>query len=266
MTPDGQVLLFSSVPSAPGQQYVEFYRYSTATGTTCISCNPTGQNPLGPASLQSREGIAPSAQGSVPGGISTTNFSRNLSSDGDFVFFESPDALTHEDTNGDSGCVPFKSSNPTGAYRECQDVYEWEAAGTPGGSCHIVEVNGGCLYLLSSGQSQAASFFVGASTDGRVAFIATTSPLVATDTDEAYDVYSVRAGGGLASQQEVADHGCQAEACQGSATGQPLAPPLASSQLVGPSNKKQHKKKQHKKKQHKKEAAQEEAAQEEARE
>ena len=62
---------------------------------------------------------------------------RNLSANGNRVFFESPDAMLPADTNG------------------VIDVYEWEAKGE--GSCESESLNGGCLYLISSGSDPERS-------------------------------------------------------------------------------------------------------------
>ena len=95
---------------------VEFYRFAPGAGhLNCVSCAPTGARPTGPAQL-----------GVLPGKALTS--SRNISTDGQRVFFESPDRLVAQDTNG------------------VEDPYEWEALGV--GSCHVEEVAEGCLYLL----------------------------------------------------------------------------------------------------------------------
>src|SRR6185312_12656306 len=93
----------------------------------------------------------------LPEGTPLVNFPANLSESGNQIFFESPDPLVSADTNGTSGCPNFKELVP-GSLPACQDVYEWEVAGAPGGSCVSAEVAGGCLYLLSTGKSPAPSF------------------------------------------------------------------------------------------------------------
>ncbi len=105
---------------------------------------------------------------------------RNLSSSGNQVFFESVDPLVGQDTNG------------------VQDVYEWEADGA--GSCQTAAQNGGCIYLISSGKSPDPSFFADASSDGDDVFFFTTQPLVGQDRDQLVDIYDARVDGGLASQ------------------------------------------------------------------
>jgi hypothetical protein len=205
------------------------------------------------------------------------SFSRNLSADGTRVFFQTPDPLVAADTNGQALCPAFGGGpGGRGGPARCQDVYEWEAVGS--GSCKTAEANGGCLYLLSTGQSDRPSYFIGASKDGSSAFITTASQLVPSDRDLADDAYDVRIGGGLASQQVLPTVPCgSSEACRG--TGSTAVPGTSAGTATfhGPGNvkakqckkgfvrkhgkcvkkhkhrkNKHHKKKHHKKKHHKK--------------
>ena len=245
---DGGTLLFTSTKSLTGYDNVnaegtdcnggacaEIYRYSASTEElTCLSCDPTGQAPLGAASLQDfffNAYLTPRAAPAVA-------FSRNLSADGTRVFFQTPDPLVANDTNGTATCPPFGGSpgGYTGPAR-CQDVYEWEAVGS--GSCHAVEANGGCLYLLSTGQSDEPSYFIGASKDGSSAFIATASRLVPSDRDNVDDVYDVRVGGGLESQFANPPVPCtSSEACKGPTSAPAPAASPATPSFQGPGNQK----------------------------
>jgi hypothetical protein len=74
-------------------------------------------------------------------------------------------------------------------------VYEWEQAGT--GSCHSEEREGGCVYLLSSRTSPDPSFYLDNDESGENVFFATKAGLVKGDTDNSYDVYDARVGGGF---------------------------------------------------------------------
>ena len=120
------------------------------------------------------------------------------------------------------------------------DVYEWEAAGA--GSCPsaaAAEANGGCVYLISSGQSGQASYFADADREGRNVYLMTDSGLVPADKDGLYDVYDARVEGGLESQQSsrTLAPSCESrQACQGpqSSAAEPSTP--ASSSFVGPGN------------------------------
>lgn len=227
----------------------EFYRYNTEEGLRCVSCNPTGAPPLSGATLQD-----------VSAGFTAPNhpspfFIRNLSVDGKRVFFETPDKLIASDTNGDAGC-PAVVGRPS--IRICQDVYEWEASGA--GTCQSKSQNGGCLYLISTGESSEPSYFADASTDGNDVFLFTRQTLVRQDTDQLYDVYDARIGGGIASQNQPSPTPCEGEACKPTPSAPPDIPTAVSASFSGPGNltsvrrhsKKHHRSKHHRSKRHEK--------------
>jgi hypothetical protein len=220
----------------PNEPCSEIFMYSTATGhVVCLSCDPTGSRPSGNATLTDGDINAHLTPEAEP----AAQLTRNVSADGDRVFFETPDSLVSGDENGAPDCTygVHAFSQPQ-AQPSCMDVYEWEAPGAPGGTCTQMEVNGGCLYLLSTGTSDQASFFVDASSEGNDVFIATLSQLVPVDKDQSYDLYDVHVDGGLASQQVEPDTPCEsAGACQGvgaSPAGSQSTPGTASFQ--GPGN------------------------------
>jgi DNA-binding beta-propeller fold protein YncE len=175
-----------------------------ADALTCASCNPTGARPLGPALLP--------AWGNVYEGP------RYLSDDGSRLFFETFDALSLADQNGK------------------RDVYEFEVEGS--GTCGSLNPafdpgSGGCRFLISGGQSTDETFLVDASSDGRDVFFSTRGALVGWDTDQNYDVYDARAGGGFP-EPAPAPTICQGEACKPP----PSAPPPTSTppSFEGPGN------------------------------
>lgn len=100
---DGRTLLFlaeADLTDFRSDATVEAYIYSEPSGTiTCISCNPRGQKPAGPAGLSFDFGSLFM--------INPTN-PRNLSAAGDRAYFQTPDSLVPVDDNG------------------AIDVYEWE--------------------------------------------------------------------------------------------------------------------------------------------
>jgi virginiamycin B lyase len=202
---DGETLVFRSqekLTPYDNEGTPELYRFHLGEGLRCLSCNPTGTAPRGTPSLQSIDPFLISVE--PPGNPAI--LTRNLSADGNRFFFETPERLVAADTDGEGGC-------PSGGQAEvpvCQDVYEWEAAGT--GSCQSALQNGGCLYLLSDGKVAVPSFFADASTSGDDAFIFTREALVPQDRDRIQDVYDLRVGGGLASQHVVPPTPCEAEA------------------------------------------------------
>jgi hypothetical protein len=205
---DGRVLLFRSaaqITTYDNHGRLELYRYATGSDVQCVSCNPTGDKPSGSASLQG-----------IPGNdaqLSQAFFTatRNLSSDGNRVFFTSPDQLVARDHNG------------------VDDAYEWEApdATNPDDTCHSTSQNGGCLYLLSSGGPNPG-YFGDASENGNDVYIFTAEPLVRQDQDELVDVYDARVGGGIASQNAEPPPPCQGESCPSPPLGEPPQAPVGS--------------------------------------
>jgi hypothetical protein len=218
LSADGRVLLFSSTDDLQGYEaagHVEFYRYEFGSGQspTCVTCNPTG------APARSDSTLSSVNSGAISLILQAYN-TRNLSEDGERVFFESDERLVAADTN------------------DVKDVYEWEAPGTPGGTCTTVEADGGCIYLISSGTSPEPSYFGDADVQGDNAFFFTAQSLVAQDTDSLRDIYDARVGGGLPGQNETAGAGCaQATACRGALTTELGQASPGTSTFLGPGNK-----------------------------
>lgn len=258
---NGATLLFSSrekLSAYENEGTPELYRFQIGDAAIrCVSCQPGGERPDGGPRLGSVK--YPKLINPAEGAQFS---SRNLSADGSRAFFETAEALVPADTNGVEGC-PF-AVNPILALRSCLDVYEWVAPGADeckeGGPAYNV-LNGGCIYLISSGKSPAPSIFADASEGGDDVFFYTRQQLVGQDEDELQDVYDARVGGGLAAQNPVFAVPCEsAEGCHG-----PAQAPLAEASpgtatFVGPGNPAKHKKPKakkykHKKKQHKKKRA-----------
>jgi Low-density lipoprotein receptor repeat class B len=196
---------------------LEFYRYTpTDEELNCVTCITTD--------TPAREDI-----GFGSGGVGlwagprfvildipeSSILSRNLSADGDRLFFSTPDALLPTDTNG------------------VRDVYEWEAKGS--GSCETESQDGGCIYLISSGTSPDPSWFGDASANGDHVFFFTSQQLVPGDHDELVDVYDAGVGGGLASQHTLAPPTCAGAACQVNPA-PPPDQPASSAVFSGPGN------------------------------
>ena len=180
------------------------YRYSASDDEiSCVSCSPIGLPSL--ATLLSLKRL-----GLIGPFTTAPAIPRNLSADGNRVFFDTTAKLVANDINGDGGCPLIGLNGGGGVFPTCQDVYEWEAEGT--GSC---ETPGGCIYMLSTGTKSFPSFFGDASASGDVAFIFTRDQLLPQDEDLLQDVYAVTVGGGLASQNQVPPPGCNGEECRG---------------------------------------------------
>lgn len=155
---------------------------TAGAGIVCASCNPSGERPLGPASLP---GAAPNGVGpNAPRAYKP----RVLSADAKHVFFDSFDALVPQDTNSD------------------RDVYQWEAQGT--GDCVKPQ---GCIKLISSGRAEGGASFLDASLDGSDAFFLTDGSLVLGDSG-VLDVYDARVGGGSPDAGPAIP--CFGDACQ----------------------------------------------------
>ncbi|HWM63044.1 MAG TPA: NHL repeat-containing protein [Solirubrobacterales bacterium] len=230
VTPDGDHVVFMSHASltgydntdqASGEPDAEVFLYNAgADALVCVSCNPSGRRPNG------RElGVASGfgdiwAAAKIRGWANQLHATQPLSDDGSRLFFDSFDSLVLRDTN------------------EKQDVYEWAKAGS-GAECDAIGADvfvadsGGCLSLISTGESPADSEFLEASPTGDDVFIATLSSLTPQDTG-LIDAYDARVGGGFPPPPPPPPD-CAGEACQS-----PPAPPddatPASSAFVGPGN------------------------------
>jgi hypothetical protein len=205
----------------------EVFEYEAEAGELiCVSCNPSGQRPIGESNLSIiKETVAiAAAPFPAPHNLTTAGQGR--------IFFESQDSLTPRDTNAG-----------------VQDVYEWEPDGV--GSC---ERPGGCVYLVSSGGALDDSMFLASTPSGDDAFLITREQLVLVDRNDQLDLYDARVGGGIPSETEALRAECQGEACQPAAAA-PNDPTPSSSSFNGAGNvnekpKHKHHRKKHKRKRH----------------
>lgn len=225
VSPDGSTLQFVSaqrLTSYDSGGHNEVYRYRLGAGLLCVSCNPSGLVATSGATLHK----IPSGFTSAPPPNSPSRL-RSMSRSGDRIVFQTEERLVPGDDNS------------------TLDVYEWEADGS--GSCTgAAGVPGGCLYLISTGQSPRPSYFVDADAELNNIFFLTAQQLVGQDTDELIDVYDARVGGGLASQNPPPPSpACEGEACRGPAQVAPPSIPRGTATFIGPPNpKRAHKHKQ----------------------
>jgi hypothetical protein len=213
----------------------EVFRYDYETNElVCASCNPTGARPIGVEDVEDAgegkgllidrpETWAPEGSGehadhwlaaNVPGwtatGVQESYYQSRYLLDNGRLFFNSVDALVPRDANKNKA-----------------DVYEYEPVGL--GSCTSAMENakGGCVALLSSGESEQESAFLDASATGEDVFFLTTAKLAPKDQDTSYDVYDARVCEGTAEPCPAAEGAapappCSSEACKSSYT--PSAP------------------------------------------
>jgi hypothetical protein len=209
VTPDGEQIAFMSRGSLTGydntdavseQADAEVFLYdSTANGgagkLSCVSCNPSGARPAGRRLTQKLfETVWAAAR--IPTFQSQLNGQRVLPDDGRRLYFNSYEGLVSHDTNGQ------------------EDVYQWEAPGS--GDCTqespgFLESSGGCLSLISSGESPKGSELVDIGTDGGDVFFRTSAGLVPRDSG-LIDIYDAKVGGGFPPPEEPPAP-CEGEAC-----------------------------------------------------
>ena len=204
--PDGQVFLYDATAGAAGR-------------LVCVSCNPSGARPRGRKIAQPNiGGIQLWAAATLPGWPFDRHPGNLLSANGKRLFFNAFDSLVPGDSNGK------------------QDVYEWEAPGE--GDCaeassSFSEANGGCLSLITSGQSASDSEVLDATPDGSDVFFTTQSSLLAQDYG-LVDVYDARVNGGFPAPAGP-PASCEGEACQGTPS-PPNDPTPASAAFQGAGN------------------------------
>jgi hypothetical protein len=211
VTPDGHSLVFMSSRSLTGYDngtetdegvpLQEVFLFQAQSDTlTCVSCSPSGAPP-GPTEFTNQYLQLPIG-GFIPISKSIAGEQpRVISEDGNRVFFDSGEPLLPTATNG------------------WLNVYEWERAGTPGGSCPETAPAGGCVYLLSSGTDPENSYLLGADASGENVFFISRAQLVPADRGNEGDVvYDARVDGG----QPPAQPACEGTGCQGV----PPTPPI----------------------------------------
>jgi hypothetical protein len=218
VTPDGRTVLFASQARLTGYDNAgqgELYRYdATSGGLACISCNPSGAPATSEAYLAGSLSITVAPERNA-------FLTRNLSEEGTRVFFQTQEALVPQDKN------------------EQTDVYEWEARGEgtcEGTSASFSASSGGCLYLISTGESDDPSYFGDASADGSDVFFFTRQTLVGQDQDENYDVYDARVEGGIAAQNPSPSVDCSGEDCLGPVPAAPVLAAPSSTTFTGSAN------------------------------
>jgi NHL repeat len=217
---------FDNTDANNGKKALEIFTYDAsanegAGSLKCVSCNPNGTRPSSRRLIISGVPSNSFAPALLPPFYTELTGPRSLSEDGRRVFFTSYEALSSADVNGKA------------------DVYEWEAPGSDpsGGKCTAASPvyspqNGGCLSLISAGQSPQDSEFIDASPSGADVFFTTGQSLVAEDPG-LIDIYDARIGGGFAPKAAPAVP-CVGETCQAASPPPPV--PGAETTARGPGN------------------------------
>jgi hypothetical protein len=197
--------------------YEQIYRYDVPANTLgCVSCDPAGLTPRGDAEL------SPLLTAERPGhgheDLWPSLDQRGISSDGERIFFDSPDPLVPQDANTNSPAAEVSegAQEPQG-----RDVYEWE---------------NGVVYLISTGQSSRDSYLLDSSENGDDVFFATTQSLVSADTDGGYDIYDARIPRS-GETPALPPSACAGSSCQGTVNnGPPATTPAGSASFTGMGN------------------------------
>jgi WD40-like Beta Propeller Repeat len=201
VSPDGRWFAFMSnrnltgydtADSLSGHPDEEVYLYGAGAGRlVCASCDPSGARPVGAeygngtrltrlinsGGFSSSTWIASSVPSRLDFTFHSAAYQSRYLSDGGRLFFDSHDALAPSDVNA------------------TQDVYEYEPPGQ--GSCGTTQAtysrsSGGCVSLISSGESGEESVFLDASETGGDVFFLTAAKLVSQDFDDTFDIYDAR--------------------------------------------------------------------------
>ncbi len=231
----------------------EVFLYDASTGRlVCSSCNPQGHAPHGVFDTEDAgEGLFLTVDrpdlwsgrwlaGSIPGWtrygqtVLADHQSRYLSNDGR-LFFNSADALVPQVQ------ARSREENVEGKTLQVgvENVYEYEPQGI--GSCQQA---GGCVALVSSGESDHESAFLDASENGNDVFFLTAAKLVAQETESGYDIYDARScgtaeTGACLPERKMPPPPCTGEGCRPPVSGQPSFE-LPPSFVSGPSSPGEH--------------------------
>lgn len=241
LSPDGRFLIFNSRKSLTG--YNSLPQTARACGTTveekerpcteifeygaaakrlaCVSCNPSGAQPIDGYGSEVSLGTAGMK---LSHRLSTPFQEDHHVFDNGRVFFNTVDPLVAADTNNGA-----------------QDLYEYELPGTGGcseASPTYSPQDHGCLYLITAGQSPNNASFLAASNEGNDVFFVTSQPLLRSDTDVGNTtLYDARAGGGF--PEPPPPPPCEGESCRGELPPPPGASSPATYSFQGSGNRRE---------------------------
>ena len=196
----------------------ELYLYDATSGAlACVSCNPSGTPATSEAYLADNLSITAAPERNA-------FLTRNLSEDGNRVFFQTQEALLPAGQKRTDRCVRV------GARRRRR------VDGCSRSSATFSASSGGCLYLISTGESGDPSYFGDASADGGDVFFFTRQSLVGQDRDENDDLYDARVEGGIAAQNPPPPASCTGEGCLAPVAPAPVFVAPASTTFAGAGN------------------------------
>ncbi len=229
VTPDGRFMLFTSMSDlTPDDTSAtqQLFEYDAQTGAlTRVSVGQAGYNdngnaPCVPAYLSQGGGCVDDArlvaQGSEYGG-NENNYQpsayptyRWVSADGQYVFFESSDALTPQAL--DNKLISYTAVSSEEREKGILPYPEY--------AMNIYEYHDGVVSLISDGRDISVNGLresnvrlIGTDASGGDVFFTTADQLVGQDTDSNNDVYDARVNGGFPAP--VVAPSCSGDACQG---------------------------------------------------
>jgi hypothetical protein len=249
VTPDGQFLVFTSHealtadvsrPEGPAQ----VYRFDADTEELArVSVGAEGFNDNGNDGTGDARIVL--AQQGFLAGDGPARANPTMSNDGQFVFFESPIALTPGALNDECVTGNCPPEHTPGVLAE--NIYEWAADGAriSGGTAPCGEP-GGCVSLISDGrdrnesnkahQSASTVELQGVDATGQNVFFWTADQLVGQDTDSQVDLYDARVEGGFPEPSAQAPCG-SIEECHPTSSSAPVSEGSLGSQIfTGPGN------------------------------
>jgi hypothetical protein len=195
-TPDGRFLVFQSVgdlTKGDTSHVAQIFEYDAVTGELVrVSREREGYSPKAGLNAEDNASELP-VQGYSVHTSPTVASKVTVSDDGSTVVFSSDGALTSEAEKA--------------AAAKVESTYEYRSSVASGGS-----IGAGSVYLLS-GESTESNTRVKGMDGGAVnVFFVSSAELVPQDTDEQFDTYDARVGGGFLAPDPPS--GCVAEACE----------------------------------------------------
>jgi hypothetical protein len=204
-TPDGRILVLnvrSDLTSDDTSSAAQVFEYNSAADSMVrVSHGEGGYNDNGNGAVASAT-IA--VAGKEESRFDPSSYYEHLtvSANGEYVYFQSPYALTPDALN----LVPVGL------------VFGGSGAGEPAYAENVYEYHTGHVYLVSDGQDLSSHnvsqvHLLGTDMSGRDLFFETTDQLVPQDTDSNKDIYDARVEGGIVPLP--APPSCSGDSCQG---------------------------------------------------